>query len=69
MGKRQSNSDGTNLELWYYTDWKLKGDKDEFKFYPMVGHLKAKSSKQIKVVFKSAKSVKYDKIDLNCETV
>lgn len=34
----------------------------------MVGHLKAKSSKQIKVVFKSGKSVKYDKIDLNCET-
>ena len=34
----------------------------------MVGHLKAKSSKQIKVVFKSGKTVKYDKIDLLCET-
>ena len=34
----------------------------------MVGHLKGKSSKQIKVVFKSLKTVKYDKIDLLCET-
>mmetsp|Transcript_8825 Transcript_8825/g.8167 ORF Transcript_8825/g.8167 Transcript_8825/m.8167 type:complete len:1196 (+) Transcript_8825:4508-8095(+) len=46
-----------------------QGDKDEFKFYPSVGHLRAKSSKQIKVVFKSTKSVKYDKIDLLCETI
>ena len=45
-----------------------QGDKDEFKFYPAVGHLQAKSSKTIKVVFKSAKTVKYDKIDLLCET-
>ena len=46
-----------------------QGDKDEFKFYPCVGHLKGKSQKQIKVVFKSAKTVKYQKIDLICETV
>jgi len=26
------------------------GDKDEFKFYPTCGHLKAKSSKRIKVM-------------------
>jgi len=45
-----------------------QGDKDEFKFYPSVGHIKAMSSKQIKVVFKSGKTVKYDKIDLLCET-
>ena len=45
-----------------------QGDKEEFKFYPSVGHLAAKSSKQIKIWFKSAKTVKYDKIDLLCET-
>jgi hydrocephalus-inducing protein len=45
-----------------------QGDKEEFKFYPSVGHLAAKSSKQIKIWFKSSKTVKYDKIDLLCET-
>lgn len=34
----------------------------------MIGHLKGKTSKQIKIVFKSNKTVKYDKIDLTCET-
>ena len=33
-----------------------------------MGHLKGKSSKTIKVVFKSGKTVKFDKIDLTCET-
>lgn len=45
-----------------------QGDKDEFRFQPSVGHLAAKSSKTVRVVFKSAKTVKYDKIDLLCET-
>jgi hypothetical protein len=45
-----------------------QGDKDEFRFYPSSGHLNAKSSKTIKIIFKSAKTVKYDKIDLLCET-
>ena len=30
-----------------------QGDKEEFKFFPSTGHLAAKSSKQIKVIFKS----------------
>ena len=45
------------------------GDKDEFRFYPSVGHLKAKSAKRIKVMVRGAQPQKYDKIDLNCETV
>lgn len=45
-----------------------QGDKEEFRFYPSLGHINAKSSKQIKVIFKSQKTVKYDKIDLMCET-
>jgi hypothetical protein len=36
--------------------WNL-GDKEEFKLHPSVGHLKAHTSKQIKVVFKSAKGI------------
>lgn len=45
-----------------------QGEKEEFKFYPAIGHLKGHSTKQIKVVFRSGKTVKYDKIDLLCET-
>ncbi len=45
-----------------------QGDKDEFRFFPSIGHLQAKSSKTVKVIFKSQKAVKYDKIDLVCET-
>jgi len=45
-----------------------QGDKEEFRFQPSYGHLKPGSSKDIRVVFKSAKSVNYDKITLNCET-
>lgn len=45
-----------------------QGDKDEFRFYPQVGHIQGHTTKQIKVVFKSDKTVKYDKIDLVCET-
>jgi len=40
------------------------GDKDEFRLFPSQGHLKAHASKQIKIVFKSAKSVQYDQIEL-----
>jgi len=42
-------------------------DKDEFRFYPSVGHLKAKSTKRIKVMVRGTQSAKYDKIDLHCE--
>lgn len=45
-----------------------QGDKEEFRFQPSYGHLKPGSSKDIRVVFKSAKSLNYDKIILNCET-
>jgi len=48
--------------------WNI-GDKEEFRLYPTEGHLKAHSSKQIKVVFKSAKAVQYDQVELQCETV
>ena len=43
------------------------GDKDEFKFYPSVGHLKAKSSKRIKVMVRGTQAVRHDKIDLSVE--
>jgi len=29
-------------------------DKDEFRFYPMVGHLKAKSAKRMKVMVRGS---------------
>ena len=45
------------------------GDKDEFRFYPTYGHLKAKSSKRIKVMVRGTQSKKYDKIDLTCEVI
>ena len=41
-----------------------QGDKDEFRFFPSVGHLAAKTSKSIKIMFKSGKTVKYDKTQL-----
>jgi len=44
-------------------------DKEEFRLFPCQGHLKAQSSKQIKVAFKSVKAVQYDQIELQCETV
>jgi hypothetical protein len=49
-------------------NWNL-GDKEEFRLYPNEGHLKAHSSKQIKVVFKSGEQVQYDQVELMCETV
>ena len=42
-------------------------DKDEFRFYPTVGHLKAKGAKRIKVMVRGQQPQKYDKIDLSCE--
>ena len=42
-------------------------DKDEFRFYPAVGHLKAKSAKRIKVMVRGSASLKFEKIDLTCE--
>lgn len=44
------------------------GEHEGFKIFPQVGHLKAKSSKQVKVVYRGAKTVKLDKIELVCET-
>lgn len=42
-------------------------DKDEFRFYPMVGHLKAKSAKRMKVMVRGSAPQKFEKIDLTCE--
>mmetsp|Transcript_39618 Transcript_39618/g.60626 ORF Transcript_39618/g.60626 Transcript_39618/m.60626 type:complete len:390 (-) Transcript_39618:4001-5170(-) len=49
-------------------NWNV-GDKEEFTLFPAKGHLKAHASKQIKVAFKSGKSVQYDQVELLCETV
>jgi hydrocephalus-inducing protein len=49
-------------------NWNL-GDKEEFRLYPSEGHLKAHTSKQVKVVFKSGELVQYDQVELMCETV
>jgi hypothetical protein len=49
-------------------NWNM-GDKEEFKLFPSQGHLQSKSSKTIKVLFKSAKSISYDRVELLCETV
>jgi len=49
-------------------NWNV-GDKEEFRLFPSQGHLKAHSSKQIRVAFKSTKAVQYDRIELQCETV
>jgi hypothetical protein len=46
-----------------------QGDKDEFRFYPQVGQLKAHSQKRIKIMVKATESKKYEKIDLDCEIV
>ena len=43
------------------------GDKEEFKFYPSVGHLKAKAAKRIKIMVRGTQSVRHDKIDLSVE--
>jgi hypothetical protein len=45
------------------------GEHEGFKVFPAIGHLKAKTSKQIKVVYKGTKTVKLDRVDLACETV
>lgn len=44
------------------------GEHEGFKIFPQTGHLKARSSKQIKVVYKGTKTVRLDKVDLVCET-
>ena len=43
-------------------------DRDEFTFYPSVGHLKGGQSKQIKVMVRGKETKKYEKIDFLCET-
>ena len=43
-------------------------DRDEFTFYPSVGHLKSGQTKQIKVMVRGKETKKYDKIDFVCET-
>ena len=42
-------------------------DKDEFRFYPCVGHLKAKCAKRIKVMVRGTEARLYEQIDLTCE--
>jgi len=46
--------------------WNM-GDKEGFRFFPSVGHLKARASKQIKVAFKATQQVKHDKVPIQCE--
>jgi hypothetical protein len=43
-------------------------DRDEFTFYPAVGHLKSGHSKQIKVMVRGKETKKYENIDFVCET-
>lgn len=43
-------------------------DREEFTFYPAVGHLKSGSSKQIKVMVRGKETKKYENIDFVCET-
>lgn len=43
-------------------------ERDEFSFYPCVGHLKAGQSKQIKVMVRGKETKKYENIDFVCET-
>lgn len=38
-------------------------DRDEFTFYPTFGHLRAGSTKQIKVIVRGKETKKYEKID------
>jgi len=44
-------------------------DREEFSFYPSVGHLRAGSNKQIKVMIRGKETKKYENIDFVCETV
>jgi hydrocephalus-inducing protein len=43
-------------------------ERDEFTFYPSVGHLKACSQKQVKVMVRGKETKKYESIDFVCET-
>lgn len=41
---------------------------DEFTFYPTVGHIKAGTSKTVKVMVRGKETKKYEKLDFTCET-
>jgi hypothetical protein len=43
-------------------------DREEFTFYPSYGHLRAGTSKTIKVMVRGKETKKYEKIDFQCET-
>jgi len=43
-------------------------DRDEFAFYPSVGHLRAGSSVRIKVMVRGKETKKYENVDFVCET-
>ena len=43
-------------------------DRDEFSFYPTVGHLRAGTSKTIKVMVRGKETKKYERVDFVCET-
>ena len=43
-------------------------EREEFTFYPSIGHLKSGSSKQIKVMVRGKDTKKYENIDFICET-
>jgi hypothetical protein len=43
-------------------------DRDEFTFYPSYGHLRAGTSKTIKVMVRGKETKKYEKVDFTCET-
>jgi len=43
-------------------------DRDEFTFYPTFGHLRAGTTKTIKVIVRGKETKKYDKVDFTCDT-
>ena len=43
-------------------------DRDEFTFYPSVGHLRAGQTVQIKVMTRGKETKKYENVDFVCET-
>lgn len=43
-------------------------DREEFSFYPSIGHLKAGTQKTVKIMVRGKDTKKYENIDLVCET-
>ena len=57
---------GAPIWAWPQAPWGGAAT-DEFKFYPAVGHLRAKGSKRIKVMVRGTAPQKFDKIELTCD--